>query len=581
MAAVPSAPHQQPPNQSIIPAFLRNERVLQALGQIVFAIVIAVLISQLFAAIFSSLASKNLTPTFSFLDNRAGFAISGAPTWYSSESTYAQAFRVGLENTFRVITLGLILTTIMGVLAGIFLLSTNWLIRTITRVYVEIVRSTPLLAQLFVWYFIVMLSLPNISQAIALPNEGVLQFSIRLLIYALVWFVAWFRLRSLPVDAPRRVTIMTGLLATFITIEIAFWLSNTQAAWKNSYANGNIMDGGFLVYLVASLLLIVAVWYAPYGATNGLRWRALGITIGQLLGGLLFYFGVVPNAALRVEMYPAIFVSVRGFVFPEILLTARFAEWMAFVGVGFALALMMWLFFGRVTESTGRPIPRGLYALLAIVGFSLVGWLLISSAPTPATIPVQQADKTTAYMTVDAARQQGLLTEADEQVYSQQPFLFLMPKQKVNKGGIVTGYESGSEIPPEYMALLIGLVVYTAAFIAEIVRAGINAVPRGQIEASRALGFSTAQTLRMIILPQSLRVIIPPLGNQYLNLAKDSSLAIAIAYADVVFVTTTIMNQSGQSVTGISMLMGVYLVISLTISVFTNWFNRRFKLVTR
>src|SRR5215216_2473197 len=102
MAAVPSAPHQHPPNQSLIPAFLRDVRVLQALGQIIFAIVIAVLISQLFAAIFSSLASKNLTPTFNFLSNRAGFAISGAPTWYSSESTYAQAFRVGLENTFRV-----------------------------------------------------------------------------------------------------------------------------------------------------------------------------------------------------------------------------------------------------------------------------------------------------------------------------------------------------------------------------------------------------------------------------------------------------------------------------------------------
>jgi ABC-type amino acid transport system permease subunit len=300
-----------------------------------------------------------------------------------------------------------------------------------------------------------------------------------------------------------------------------------------------------------------------------------------LVGGLLFYFGVVPNATLRVEMYPAVFVSVRGFVFPEILPTARFAQWMAFVGVGLALALMMWLFFGRVTETTGRPIPRGLYALLAILGFSVVGWLLISSAPAPSMIPIQQADNTTTYMALEDARQQGLLTEADEQVYNQQPFLFMLPKQKVNKGGIVTGYESGSEIPPEYMALLIGLVVYTAAFIAEIVRAGIMAVPRGQIEASRALGFSTAQTLRMIILPQSLRVIIPPLGNQYLNLSKDSSLAVAIAYADVVFVTTTIMNQSGQSVTGISMLMGVFLAISLTISLFTNWFNRRFKLVTR
>jgi His/Glu/Gln/Arg/opine family amino acid ABC transporter permease subunit len=576
MAAVPSAPRHQPSNPSLIPAFLRNVRVLQVLGQIIFAIVVAVFISQLLASIIASLASKNLTPSFNFLNDRSGFDISNAPRWYSSDSTYWLAFRVGLENTFRVISIGLVLATIMGVLAGIFLLSSNWLVRTITRAYVEFIRSTPLLAQLFVWYFIVMLSLPDIGQALTLPTEGIMQLSIRLIIYAVLWLLAWLRLRSLPIDAPRRVGITTGLLAVFVTIEVAFWLNNTQDAWRGSYSSGSIMNGGFLVYLVVSLLLIAAAWYAP----NGLRWRALGITVGQLVGGLLFYFGIVPNAALRVEMYPAIFVSVRGFVFPEILPTARFAEWMAFVGVGFALAFMMWLFFGRVTETTGRPIPRGLYALLAIIGFSVVGWLLISSEPAPPVIPVQQ-EGATAYMTLDAAREQGLLTEADEQAYNPQPLLFFLPKQKVNKGGIITGYQNGTEIQPEYMALLFGLVVYTSSFIAEIVRAGILAVPRGQIEASRALGLSTAQTLRIVILPQALRVIIPPLGNQYLNLSKNSSLAVAIAYADVVFVTTTIMNQSGQSVTGITMLMMVYLTISLSISLFTNWFNRRFKLVTR
>src|SRR5690606_9393958 len=118
---------------------------------------------------------------------------------------------------------------------------------------------------------------------------------------------------------------------------------------------------------------------------------------------------------------------------------------------------------------------------------------------------------------------------------------------------------SGTEITPQYVSLLAGLVVYTAAFIAEIVRAGIMAVPRGQIEASRALGLSTPQTLQLVILPQALRVIIPPLGNQYLNLSKNSSLAIAIGFADLVLVTTTIMNQSGQSVTGITMIMLTYL----------------------
>jgi His/Glu/Gln/Arg/opine family amino acid ABC transporter permease subunit len=579
MAAVPSTPDQPhlKASASRIPAFLRDERVLQVLGQIIFAIVIAVFISQLVSSIFTSLASKNLSPTFSFLTNRAGFDISNAPGWYSSNSNYWTAFQVGLMNTFRVVSVGLVLTTLMGVTAGVFLLSSNWLIRTITRTYVEAVRNTPLLAQLFVWYFIVMLSLPTINQAFTLPVEGIVPLPLRLIIYVVIWFIAWLQLRKFAPTAPRRVVITTGLLALFVTIEIAFWLNNTQAAWSGSYGNGNLVNGGFLLYTAVSLLLIGAAWYAP----KQMRWQALGVTVGQLIGGLLFYFGIVPNGeATRLEIYPAVFISVRGFVFPEILITSRFALWMAFVGVGLALAVMMWVFFGRVIETTGKPIPRGLYALLAIVGFAVIGWGLVGTTPVPATVPVVQEGVTT-YVPIEEARAAGLLTEADEQLYSQQPLLFFLPRQTTNKGGLVTGYATGTEIQPEYMALLLGLVVYTSSFIAEIVRAGIIAVPRGQIEAARALGFSTTQTLRMIILPQALRVIIPPLGNQYLNLSKNSSLAVVIAYADVVFVTTTIMNQSGQSVTGISMLMAVYLAISLSISLFTNWFNRRFKLVTR
>ena len=139
----------------------------------------------------------------------------------------------------------------------------------------------------------------------------------------------------------------------------------------------------------------------------------------------------------------------------------------------------------------------------------------------------------------------------------------------------------GTEISPEYMALLVALVVYTSAFIAEIVRAGIQAVPHGQLEASRALGLSQSQTLTQIILPQALRVIIPPLGNQYLNLSKNSSLAIGIGFADIFTTSTTIMNQSGQTITGFLIVMVFYLILSLIISAVMNWVNSRFQLVTR
>jgi general L-amino acid transport system permease protein len=194
---------------------------------------------------------------------------------------------------------------------------------------------------------------------------------------------------------------------------------------------------------------------------------------------------------------------------------------------------------------------------------------------------LSQKDGTTVNMTVEEAISAGIWTRDVEQQYSRWPVLYVPPVQKISPAGIISGLASGTQITPEYMALLLGLVIYTAAFIAEIVRAGILAVPNGQLEASRALGLSTTQTLSLIILPQALRIIIPPLGNQYLNLSKNSSLAIAVAYADLVFVTQTIMNQSGQSVTGITMIMLTYLAISLALAWFVNLVNRRFRIVTR
>jgi general L-amino acid transport system permease protein len=134
-------------------------------------------------------------------------------------------------------------------------------------------------------------------------------------------------------------------------------------------------------------------------------------------------------------------------------------------------------------------------------------------------------------------------------------------------------FAGGAALTPEFAALLIGLATYTAAFIAEIVRAGILAVDRGQGEAAHALGLSRAQAMRLVILPQALRVIVPPMTSQYLNLTKNSSLAVAIGYPDLVSIANTAMNQTGQAIEGIAIIMAVYLTISLSISAFMNWYN--------
>jgi general L-amino acid transport system permease protein len=133
----------------------------------------------------------------------------------------------------------------------------------------------------------------------------------------------------------------------------------------------------------------------------------------------------------------------------------------------------------------------------------------------------------------------------------------------------------GIEVLPEFAALLFGLVLYTAAFIAEVVRAGIQSVPIGQVEAAYALGLRPRTALRQIVLPQAMRVIIPPLTSQYLNLVKNSSLAVAIGYPDLVQVFTgTVLNQTGQAVEVVALTMAVYLTISLTASLAMNIYNR-------
>jgi general L-amino acid transport system permease protein len=142
-------------------------------------------------------------------------------------------------------------------------------------------------------------------------------------------------------------------------------------------------------------------------------------------------------------------------------------------------------------------------------------------------------------------------------------------------------FRGGIDVSPEFFALLLGLTLYTAGFIAEIVRAGILAVNQGQWEAAQALGLPRGRVMSLVVLPQALRVIIPPMTSQFLNITKNSSLAVAIGYQDIVSIANTTLNQTGQAIEGIAIIMLVYLTISLSISLFMNWYNAKIALVER
>jgi general L-amino acid transport system permease protein len=182
----------------------------------------------------------------------------------------------------------------------------------------------------------------------------------------------------------------------------------------------------------------------------------------------------------------------------------------------------------RRFEATGRPPRVFLPALGLIIGLAFVGWLL-GGAPTALDIP---------------------------------------EKTDITVGG-------GGAVTPEFLTVLIGLTLYTASYIAEIVRGGIQAVAYGQHEAAGALGLNGMQETRLILLPQALRVIIPPITSQYLNLTKNSSLAVAVGYPDLVSISTTTLNQTGRAIEAISLVMLAYLTMSLLTALIMNLYNRR------
>ncbi|MFN5097654.1 MAG: amino acid ABC transporter permease [Limnohabitans sp.] len=198
--------------------------------------------------------------------------------------------------------------------------------------------------------------------------------------------------------------------------------------------------------------------------------------------------------------------------------------------VGALLGLVFGLYYRRVARAhfdrTGHPRPVLWVALAAVLGLSVLGWLA-GGAPTEWDLP------------------------------------------KVGDFQI----EDGGAFSPEFMALLFGLVFYTAAFIAEVVRSGIASVSLGQHEAAASLGLSKSQSMRLVVLPQALRVIIPPLTSQYLNLTKNSSLAVAIGYPELVSIANTTLNQTGRAIEALSIVMLVYLTLSLITSALMNWFN--------
>ncbi|MEA3363285.1 MAG: amino acid ABC transporter permease [Thermodesulfobacteriota bacterium] len=377
-------------------------------------------------------------------------------------------------------------------------------------------------------------------------------------------------------DAGKR-AIGVQIIALFIVSGVSYYLfSNTQANLaRQSIATGFGFWGKEASFEIGESLIrySAADSYARallVGALNTLKVAFIGIILTTVLGSFVgiarlssnwlvskvagIFIEVMQNIpillqlffwyAIFYESFPSprqalnpikgVFLCNRGFIFaiPEAHSAHMAMGWMFLAVLIGGWFLNRWGY--KRQELTGQAFPAGRITTALAIFLPLLIWALYG-APTAMNVPELRG----------------------------------------------FNFQGGLSVSPEFSALLLGLVLYTSAFVAEIVRAGIQSISRGQIEAAKAIALRPGQVLRLVILPQALRVIIPPLTSQMLNLTKNSSLAVAIGYADFVAVANTTINQTGQAIEGVAMIMVVYLFFSLTTSIFMNWYNKHMALVER
>ncbi|HAU8252079.1 TPA: ABC transporter permease subunit [Vibrio vulnificus] len=342
--------------------------------------------------------------------------------------------------------------------------------------------------------------------------------------------------------------IATGF--DFLSQEAGFGIGLTLIEYDETFSYGRTFVIGLLNTALVSFLGIILATVLGFVigiarlSSNWLvsRFAAIYIEIFRniplLLQIFFWYFAVLqalPSPRQSISLGEAIFLNVRGLFFPKPVFEAGSAFIFAALFVGIIATIFIGVWARNKQKLTGQQTPMGRIALALIVGLPALVYF-VSGMPVSAEYPALKG----------------------------------------------FNYQGGISIIPELAALLVALSIYTAAFIAEIVRSGINAVSHGQTEAAMSLGLPRTRTLKLIIIPQALRIIIPPLTSQYLNLTKNSSLAMAIGYPDLVSVFAgTTLNQTGQAIEIIAMTMGVYLTLSLVTSALMNIYNKKVALVER
>ncbi len=382
-------------------ALLRNQKIRGILFQLLTVIGLVAFLWYIGTNTVANIEQRGIQTGFGFLQGTAGFGIDQSPIPYTEEDTHGRVFIVGLLNTIIITVVGIIFSTLVGLIIGVLRLSSNWLIAKLAKAYIDFFRNIPLLLQILFWYNVVLRSMPSPKQSF--------------------------------------------------------------------------------------------------------------------------------------NFFDIIFVNNRGLYFPLPNFNTTFFVMLASLAIAILSGFVLNKWANIRKEKTGNdffvlPWALGMVILFPVIGYFLSGANLHFSYP----------------------ELRGF------------------------------NFKGGKTLSPEFLALAFALTIYTATFIAEAVRSGIEAVGHGQKEAAASMGFSPYQSLKLVVLPQAIRIAIPPIINQYLNLMKNSSLATAVGYPEIVTVFAgTSLNQVGQAIEIIAMTMLVYLIFSLLVSALLNWFNHKMKIKER
>jgi general L-amino acid transport system permease protein len=359
-------------------------------------------------------------------------------------------------------------------------------------------------------------------------------------------FVAWYLVSNTMANLEKQ-SIATGF--GFLNKEAAFEIGESLIEYSAADRYLKALLVGFLNTLLVSFIGVILT--VILGTFIGIARLSKNWLINKFAAGYIelfqdipvllqlffwyaFFYEMLPSPREALTPFKGLFLCNRGLIFgiPQAHPAYKYMAIAILIVIIIIFFLKRWA--KKRQDLTGKSFPVFFASILMVIGFPFLCWF-IGGAPLEMNVPELKG------------------------------FNF--------KGGIT--------ISPEFAALLIGLVLYTAAFVAEVVRAGIQSVDKGQTEASKAIGLKPGQVLNLIILPQALRVIIPPLTSQMLNLTKNSSLAVAIGYPDFVSVAGTAINQTGQAIEGVMLIMIVYLIFSLSTSAFMNWYNKKMAIVER